>query len=116
MPWRRTTKANSLSIHPGDRSPFSSETTRRLSAGWRVKPIAGGRKIPLGIRWTARRGRGVGRELMDRAEIRAREGGCHSAWLDTFSFQARGFYEKLGYEANHRFLSSERWGSSPRQP
>jgi GNAT superfamily N-acetyltransferase len=44
------------------------------------------------------RGRGVGRKLMDRAEIRARERGCHSAWLDTFSFQARGFYEKLGYE------------------
>jgi hypothetical protein len=32
------------------------------------------------------------------AEGRARERGCHSAWLDTFSFQARGFYEKLGYE------------------
>ena len=44
------------------------------------------------------RGRGVGRELMDRAEVRARERGCHSAWLDTFSFQARGFYEKVGYE------------------
>ena len=44
------------------------------------------------------RGRGVGRELMARAEVRARERGCHSAWLDTFSFQARGFYEKLGYE------------------
>ena len=43
-------------------------------------------------------GRGVGRELMDRAETRARERGCHSAWLDTFSFQARGFYEKRGYE------------------
>jgi len=44
------------------------------------------------------RGRGVGRELMARAEAVARERGCHSAWLDTFSFQARGFYEKLGYE------------------
>jgi len=44
------------------------------------------------------RGRGVGRELMVRAEARARERGCHSAWLDTFSFQARGFYEKLGYQ------------------
>ena len=44
------------------------------------------------------RGRGVGRELMDRAEALAIERGCHSAWLDTFSFQARSFYEKLGYE------------------
>ena len=44
------------------------------------------------------RGRGVGRELMARAEGLARERGCHSAWLETFSFQARGFYEKLGYQ------------------
>jgi GNAT superfamily N-acetyltransferase len=46
----------------------------------------------------ALRRRGVGRELMARAETRARERGCHSAWLDTFSFQAPGFYLKLGYE------------------
>ena len=44
------------------------------------------------------RGCGVGRELMAQAEARAVERGCHAAWLDTFSFQARGFYEKLGYE------------------
>ena len=44
------------------------------------------------------RGRGVGRELMTRAEVLARERGCHSAHLDTFSFQAIGFYEKLGYQ------------------
>jgi hypothetical protein len=23
--------------------------------------------------------------------------GCHGVWLDTFTFQARGFYERLGY-------------------
>jgi len=44
------------------------------------------------------RGWGVGRELMARAEARARDRGCHAAWLDTFSFQAPGFYQKLGYE------------------
>jgi len=44
------------------------------------------------------RGRGVGRELMAQAEARARDRGCHAAWLDTFSFQAPRFYQKLGYE------------------
>ncbi len=43
------------------------------------------------------RGRGVGKELLRRAEAEAMARGCHSAWLDTFEFQARGFYEHLGY-------------------
>lgn len=44
-----------------------------------------------------RRG-GLGRQLMARAEDEARRRGCHGAWLDTYSFQARGFYERIGYE------------------
>ena len=44
------------------------------------------------------RGRGIGRKLMEAAEARALERGAHSAWVDTFSFQAPGFYPKLGYE------------------
>jgi GNAT superfamily N-acetyltransferase len=43
------------------------------------------------------RGRGVGTDLLQRAEREAVARGCHSAWLDTFEFQARGFYERLGY-------------------
>jgi GNAT superfamily N-acetyltransferase len=43
------------------------------------------------------RGRGVGTELIRRAEEEAVARGCHSVWLDTFEFQARGFYERLGY-------------------
>lgn len=41
------------------------------------------------------RGQGAGRMLMAAAEARARDLGCHAVWLDTF--QARGFYEALGY-------------------
>jgi GNAT superfamily N-acetyltransferase len=43
------------------------------------------------------RQQGVGRDLMRHAETEALSRGCHSAWLDTFQFQAKGFYEKLGY-------------------
>lgn len=43
------------------------------------------------------RGRGHGRALMLAAEREARRLGCIGVWLDTYSFQARGFYEKLGY-------------------
>jgi GNAT superfamily N-acetyltransferase len=44
------------------------------------------------------RGKRLATELMKRAEAYARERGCHSATLDTHSFQARPFYEKHGYE------------------
>jgi GNAT superfamily N-acetyltransferase len=43
------------------------------------------------------RGRGIGRQLMTMAHDEAIERGCRGAWLDTFEFQARGFYEDLGY-------------------
>jgi len=43
----------------------------------------------------ALKGQGYGRDLLARAERRALECGCHSAWLDTF--QALGFYQKCGY-------------------
>jgi GNAT superfamily N-acetyltransferase len=43
------------------------------------------------------RGRNLGAALMGEAERIARQRGCGGAWLTTFSFQARGFYEKLGY-------------------
>ena len=40
---------------------------------------------------------GIGRELMRRAEALALQHGCDAIYLDTFDFQAPGFYEKLGF-------------------
>lgn len=43
------------------------------------------------------RGAGYGTKLMQQAEQIARDRGATGVWLDTFSFQARGFYERLGF-------------------
>jgi GNAT superfamily N-acetyltransferase len=43
-----------------------------------------------------RRG-GLGSKLLRMAEDEGVRRGCHTAWLDTFNFQARPFYERLGY-------------------
>ena len=43
------------------------------------------------------RGNGLGSDLMSRAEAEARNRGCRDMWLDTYVFQARPFYEGLGF-------------------
>jgi ribosomal protein S18 acetylase RimI-like enzyme len=44
------------------------------------------------------RGRGHGQRLLIRAEEEARQRGARNVFLDTFSFQAPGFYKKHGYQ------------------
>nr|WP_249680842.1 GNAT family N-acetyltransferase [Roseococcus pinisoli] len=43
------------------------------------------------------RGTGLGTQVMRLSEAEARARGCAGIRLDTYSFQARGFYEKLGF-------------------
>jgi GNAT superfamily N-acetyltransferase len=40
---------------------------------------------------------GIGSQLVLRAEEEATRRQCHCSWLDTYEFQAKPFYEKLGY-------------------
>jgi GNAT superfamily N-acetyltransferase len=50
--------------------------------------------------WLSERARrlGYGRKLMEEAERRARKRGSRLLHLNTYSFQAPGFYEKLGFK------------------
>jgi GNAT superfamily N-acetyltransferase len=43
------------------------------------------------------RGKGLGRQLLAAVEEQARERGCRWAKLNTWEFQAPGFYARCGY-------------------
>jgi GNAT superfamily N-acetyltransferase len=91
---------NTSQVGPADYSNFLA--TLRDGRGKLVGGVSG--KIYYGwlyIEWfwvdERLRGQGHGMHLLCAAEDEARRRGCRGAWLDTFSFQARGFYEKNGY-------------------
>jgi GNAT superfamily N-acetyltransferase len=50
--------------------------------------------------WVAepQRRKGIGKELMAKAETEARTLDCHHVWLTTRDFQARPFYESISYK------------------
>ncbi|MEK7466288.1 MAG: GNAT family N-acetyltransferase [Planctomycetota bacterium] len=52
------------------------------------------------------RNAGLGSRLMALAEEEGRKRGCYGAMLETFSFEARPFYEKLGYQV-HSVLQNQ---------
>lgn len=54
-------------------------------------------RIEILIVHEQRRRAGIGSRLLRAAEDEALRRGCHSAWLDTFSFQALPFYQQHGY-------------------
>jgi GNAT superfamily N-acetyltransferase len=56
--------------------------------------------LQIDVLWVdeAVRAAGLGSELLVQAEAKARHLGAHSAKLETFEWQARGFYVKRGYE------------------
>lgn len=68
--------------------------------------FAGGLSARIGTHWMMiemlavapeSRGKGIGRALMAEAEAVGQARGLLGIWLDSYSFQAPRFYEKLGY-------------------
>lgn len=59
-----------------------------------------GKWLNIELLWVAEtlRGKRFGSKLIKAAEEHAVAQGCRFARVDTFSFQARPFYEKLGYQ------------------
>jgi GNAT superfamily N-acetyltransferase len=68
---------------------FAGGLFGKISSGW----------LLVDTLWVAEqiRGHGQGRELLRTAEEEARNRGCRNAWVDTYSPQARSFYERSGY-------------------
>jgi GNAT superfamily N-acetyltransferase len=75
------------------REPDSDEV---LGGLWALS-LWGSFYIALMVTPDGARGQGLGTDLMAQAEAEAIRQGCREIWLDTFAFQARPFYERLGF-------------------
>ncbi|MGH7143796.1 MAG: GNAT family N-acetyltransferase [Planctomycetota bacterium] len=85
---------------PEDSQPFGfavRDGAGRLIAGAEGKSFWGW--LYLDLLWVAeaQRGRGMGGQLLARIEALATQRGCTGVYLWTMSFQAPGFYERMGY-------------------
>jgi len=82
----------------GDLAIFLRDSMRQLIAG--IRAYTWGGCLDIRFLWVHEdfRGEGLGSKLMRAVEQEAIRRGCHIATLETHSFQAPGFYEKLGYE------------------
>ena len=89
-PFLGKSDARPLTITAREGKDIVAGLTGRTSLGW----------LYVDVLWVSdeRRRKGLGRALMAKAEAEARKRGVRNAWLNTFSFQARPFYRKLGYK------------------
>ncbi len=68
-------------------------------SGWTWAQACEIRELWVDPAW---RRQGYGRRLLEGAEQEARDRGCQVILLESYSFQAPAFYQKLGYELQWR--------------
>jgi GNAT superfamily N-acetyltransferase len=88
---------------------FARDEQRRVRAG--LAGNTGQGMLYVRLLWVHedRRKQGLGRKLLAMAEAEAVKRGCHTAGIDTFSFQAPQYYPRLGYR---EFGRIERLGAN----
>lgn len=100
--WRPLLQFNEQAVGDASALPFALEIRdtegAAVAGGLWAMSLWGSFYIALVVTPQDARGRGLGSELMRRAEAEAQARGCRQMWLDTYAFQARGFYERLGFE------------------
>jgi ribosomal protein S18 acetylase RimI-like enzyme len=84
--------------HKGNLTLSYRDADHRIVAG--LHGITSWNWLFVQLLWVheAVRRQGLGKRLLELAEAEGKKRGCENVSLDTFSFQAPGFYEKLGYE------------------
>lgn len=91
--------------------PPTEELTVRVQAdGDLVAGLSGwtwGQAAGIALTWVHEdeRGTGIGACLVDAFEREARRRGCTHVFVTSFTFQAPGFYQRLGYEEIFRWAS-----------
>lgn len=100
--WAPLLRFNQQAVGDAEGSPFALTITHpgsdEVLGGLWALSLWRSFYIGLVVAPEGARGQGLGREMMARAETEARARGCRSMWLDTYAFQARPFYEQLGFE------------------
>jgi GNAT superfamily N-acetyltransferase len=114
QPSRQDEATVDAGLHASNRATAEIQTIRplacfaRLASGELIGGAIGrtwGRCCELQQLWVLEefRRRGVGRQLIAQFEAEAIRRGCGLVYLETLSFQAPSFYQRLGFETAYTF-------------